>query len=228
VVARILSSVGDDRAHKLLDQFERGPMRRKRTPAGDRLCLSQTTADLAVNLEDDVTSRWISVREADSGRELRVRLKLLRGGFLGSVEIHGSPSPGWCLDESIPVNVDGALALDPVVYLEQTTVEAILGPLTTFDRAVASVGARGRDPQALPVDLRALWDVASLVVSQSVEIWGPRDAYLADEDHLVIGQAVAGSAGIGVHLTDKVYEFAEFGRGETRAYLRLGDLLRAE
>jgi hypothetical protein len=87
VASAILSSSEDRRAEVLLEQFRRSPRVERRVDGSTiRVTVPWTTGDLMVDLDKDVVSEPVQVRDQRSGRVLRFRVHLARGGFFRCLE----------------------------------------------------------------------------------------------------------------------------------------------
>ena len=87
VASAILTGSGDRRAEVLLEQFRRSPRVERRVDGSTiRVTVPWTTEDLMVDLDEDVVSDPVQVREQRSEQALWFRVHLARGGFFRCLE----------------------------------------------------------------------------------------------------------------------------------------------
>lgn len=192
VVAEILRSSGDPRAEVLLHQFRSARLRRRITGPSLQLSVPQTTEDLLVDLDSNVTSTQVALTDLVSGQELSFSVTLLRGGFFGSLEgrVAGASWPRrWRVN---PVEVRsrarGVLVLG-VAGVDPTAVAAWLAiPHGGLQRLRAVAPASDVDiadleasaGRSVPAAVKSFLAVSDGLEAEALDLWGVRDLYAPD------------------------------------------------
>jgi hypothetical protein len=198
VVSMILA--GDDRRLAiLLEQFTRGPITRTR-PADHMLVVSLDYTSSALMFPFEVTrleSPWCELSDPVSGKELKFRVVVVRGGFLKALEGRTrdeTPWPaGWTVGPGQSCDPANRLTLPSLQEFEEQQkrahddlgrwLAASLPPgLDTFppptDAQIASreLALGG----ALPASLREFYRITDGLESSDLRLFGHADIYTID------------------------------------------------
>lgn len=192
VVAAILRSSADARAELFLKQFEQGPLDRSSAGRAVTVSLRQTTGDLLVDLDHDVLSEAIRLRNEFDGGALEFRVSLRSGGFFGSLmgRADGPWPRRWRVDaEALAGASIGALTFVPEELGDPQVLADILRiPVD----AAAKVGRHApaeseeldrlekRDSSHLPEGCRELLLISDGLSAGVTSVLGSKDLYVVD------------------------------------------------
>lgn len=193
VVAAILQSSADPRAEVLLQQFAHGPVSRSRRGNTLQVTLDYTTADLMVDLDDEVRSDGVRVHNVSDGYVLEFHVQLAPGGFfrgLWGVADQAWPRRWSVAAGELAVAARGALRFepaagpgDPQVLAELLGTSPVhLGGASWRQPACAEdlVAVEEREGQPIPDRVRALLMLADGVTAGSISVLGARDLSTVD------------------------------------------------
>lgn len=191
VASAILSSSEDRRAEVLLEQFRRSPPVERRVDGSTmRVTVPWTTGDLMVDLDKDVVSDPVQVRDQRSGRVLRFRVHLARGGFFRCLEgrADGRWPRRWEVDADELVSAaSGALRLPDDVssdalaeWLGRALPHGpgliVRRPATTG--AIVALGRREELP--VPAEVREFLEVTDGMLVGDWAVLGVRDLHVVE------------------------------------------------
>lgn len=190
-VARAILEGADRRAVVLLEQF-RASRRVERRVEGASMSVTVpwTTEELMVDLDVDVTSDPVRVRDRRSGQMLQFRVHLARGGFFRSLEGRADARwpRRWEVDpDELAEAASGALRLPgeaPSAALAEWLGITILDRPGVVARGPATANAidalQEREGRALPGQLREFLEVTDGLLVGGWAISGVQDLYVVE------------------------------------------------
>ena len=185
-----MQSSADPRAAVFLKQFDRGPVSRSRRGNTLLVSLDHTTADLMVDLEDEVRSAPVRVHNLADGQMLEFQVRLAPGGFFNGLwGTADRPWPRrWALSaEEVMVAARGALQFEPEAGPDDP--ELLAAVLGTSARRISSASWRlpasgerlneveAREGQPIPGGVRDLLLLADGLTAGTTTVLGARDLY---------------------------------------------------
>ena len=195
VVAAILAATADPRSRRYYEQVARGKRDRRATANGFVVNLESSTVE-APELGADVTSNWVSVRDATSGQALEFRVELVRAGVFKSLEGRapgGAWPKAWQVDGAelaqaaagklrLPAMLGGGCLGDVGQWLgivaDPRLEVSCFEPLG--DAGIAAVVAG--DGMELPDGVAGLLAITDGLTIGDLRVYGARDLFVADLD----------------------------------------------
>ena len=191
VAGAILRSSGARAAELLLEQLRRcRRVERRIDGSGLQVAVPWTTQELMVALDQDVTSDSVVVHELRSGRALRFRVHLARGGFFRCLE--GEADGPWPRRWSVGNHELSAIPEGSLTLPTRASSEALAGWLgvsmsKTDDliiRHPAATGATGaleqREAVPLPAEVKELLEVTDGMEVRGWAILGVQDLHVVE------------------------------------------------
>jgi len=193
VVAAFLHGSDDERAEPLLRQFsEARRVRRRVSGSTFEVSPESTTEDLLVDLDRDVESETVELRDADTGRLLSFTLTLKRGGFLGSLKgrVEGTWPSNWAVNhDEARRKAPGALTFDPEPAEVAEPLAHLIGvPIDAMRNVRVRRGPRPgdfsqleqREGAHLPSEVREVLEVSNGMRFGGLSVLGTADVYLVE------------------------------------------------